>query len=122
MDTLNEKPEEGQISIDAAEDWWPFDDGDGVEDAEELEMLRDSERGEWRSVSNLAEEMERARAIARATMATWSEEQLAEVRRRVGAHTNGVPKPPPSLAGGGDTGDNPPQATIPERLPGGGSR
>ena len=113
MDTLDEMPEEGQISIDVVKDWGPFYDDDGVEDAEELEMLRDSERGEWRSVPNLAEETARARAIARATMATWSEEQLAEVRRRVDAYTNGVPQPPPSLAGGGDKGDNPPQGENP---------
>lgn len=34
---------------------WPFNDDDGVEDAEELDMLRSSERGEWRSVPNFPE-------------------------------------------------------------------
>ena len=92
---------------------WPFNDDDGVEDEEELDMLRSLERGEWRSVPNLADEMERARQIARNTIATWSEEQLAEVRRRAEARENGLWKSPPPLAGGGVTGDNPPQSETP---------
>ena len=61
---------------------WPFNDDDGVEDEEELDMLRSLERGEWRPVPNQEEVMERARAAARNTMATWSKEQVAEVERR----------------------------------------
>lgn len=90
---------------------WPF--GDLELDEYEQEMEASIATGEWRSVPNLAEEIERARAIARATMATWSEEQIAEVRRRVADRTNGAPKPPPSLAGDGDKGDNPPQGDNP---------
>ena len=85
---------------------WPFNDDDGVEDEEELDMLRSLERGEWCPVPNQEEVMERARAAARNTMATWSEEKLAEVRQRVEAKNNGVWKSPPPLAGNDASGDN----------------
>ena len=91
--------------------WWPY--GDLELDDYERELEESIARGEWRSVPNLGEEKERARQMARNTMATWSEEQLAEVRRRVEAKNNGAWKSPPPLAGGGVTGDNPPQNETP---------
>ena len=54
---------------------------------------------------NLEEEKERARQMARNTMATWSEEKLTEVRQRVEARNNGVWKPPAPLAGNDDSGE-----------------
>ena len=87
------------------DDPWPFNDDDGVEDAEELDLLRSFERGEWRLAPNQEAERERAREIARNTMATWSDAKLAEVRRRVEARENGARKYPP-LAGDGVSGDN----------------
>ncbi|MYC34598.1 MAG: hypothetical protein F4X64_15655 [Chloroflexi bacterium] len=109
--TDNENREPPFSQEELAELWpfdvpWPFNDDDGVEDEEELDMLRSLERGEWRSVPNLEEEMERARQMARNTMATWSEEKLAEVRQRVEAKNNGVWKPPAPLAGDSVSDDN----------------
>ncbi len=123
MDNLDNKEQGEQGMFIEGVGWWQFDDDDhGVEDAEELEMLREAERGEWRSVPNLEEEMERARATARATMATWSMEQLAEVERRAAARAangRGGEKSLSGLAGDGVTGDNPPQSETRERPPGG---
>ena len=85
--TDNENREPPFTEAELAELWpfdepWPFNDDDGVENDEELDMLRSFERGEWCPVPNPEEVMERARAAARATIATWSEEQVAEVERR----------------------------------------
>lgn len=88
--------------------WWPY--GDLELDEYEQELEASIAAGEWRSVPNLAEAKERARQIARNTTATWSKEQLADVKRRVAAKeadSGGKKKSPPPLAGGGDTGDNP---------------
>ena len=84
--------------------WWPY--GDLELDDYERELEESIARGEWRSVPNLAEEKERARQMARNTMATWSEEKLAEVRQRVEGKNNGVWKSPPPLAGNDASGDN----------------
>ncbi len=45
-------------------------DGNGVEDAEELEMLRSFENGEWKPVPNHEAELERYREMARVARAT----------------------------------------------------
>ena len=84
--------------------WWPY--GDLELDDYERELEESIARGEWRSVPNLEEEKERARQMARNTMATWSEEQLAEVRQRVEAKNNGAWKSPPPLAVDSVSGDN----------------
>ena len=97
--------------------WWPY--GDLDLDDYERELEESIARGEWRSVPNFEEEKERAREIARNTMASWSEEKLAEVRRRVEAMENGVLKPPPHLAGNDGTGDNSPASKTHQRPPGG---
>ena len=111
MDSRDANNGKRQASIET-EDWWPFDDDDGVEDAAEREMLEEAERGEWRSVPNLGEEMKRAREMARATMATWDQERLAAVARRWAGQRvkeDGAAKSPPPLAGDGVSGDNPAQ-------------
>ena len=147
--TDNENREPPFTEAELAEMWpfddpWPFNDDDGVEDAEELDMLRSFERGEWRPVPNHEELgewrpvpnheelgewrpvpnheelgewrpvpnheelMERARAAARATIATWSEEQLAEVERRAveraanGGKRDRAQSPLAGIAGNGD--------------------
>ena len=91
--------------------WWPY--GDLELDEYEQELEASIAAGEWRSVPNVEEEKARARQIARNTIATWSEEQIAEVRRRVEARDNGAWKSPPPLAGDAVTGDNPPQSETP---------
>jgi hypothetical protein len=85
--------------------WWPY--GDLELDDYERELEESIARGEWRSVPNLEEEMERARQMARNTMATWSEAQLSEVRQRVEAKNNGTWKSPPPLADDTVSSDNP---------------
>ncbi len=109
--TDNENREPPFSEDELAELWpfdepWPFNDDDGVEDEEELDMLRSLERGDWRSVPDLAEEIERARQMARNTMAGWNEEQRAEVRRHSEARINGSKGASP-LAGDSVTSDNP---------------
>ncbi len=104
----NENREPPFSDAELAELWpfeepWPFNDDDGVEDEEELDMLRSFERGEWRLAPDQEAERERAREIARNTMATWSEEQLAEVQQRAAARENGAWKSPLPLAGDGET-------------------
>ena len=72
-------------------------------------MLRSFERGEWRLAPDQEAERERAREIARNTMATWSEEQLAEVQRRAAARSKAPlirPRPLPAMARPIRTGDN----------------
>lgn len=91
--------------------WWPF--GDLELDEYEQELEASIARGEWRLAPDQEAERERARQVARNTMATWSEEQLAEVQRRVAARENGAWKSPPPLAGDAVTGDNPPQSETP---------
>ena len=91
--------------------WWPF--GDLELDEYEQELEASIARGEWHLAPDQEAEKERARQIARNTIATWSEEQLAEVRRRAEARENGAWKSPPPLAGSGVTGDNPPQSETP---------
>ena len=91
--------------------WWPY--GDLELDEYEQELEDSIARGEWRLAPDQEAEKERASQIARNTIATWSEEQLAEVRRRAEARENGLWKSPPPLAGGGVTGDNPPQSETP---------
>ena len=80
--------------------WWPF--GDLELDEYEQELEASIARGEWRLAPDQEAERERARKIARATMATWSEEQLAEVQRRAAARESGAWKSPPPLAGDGE--------------------
>lgn len=90
--------------------WWPY--GDLELDEYEQELEASIARGEWRSVPNLEEEIERARQIARNTMAGWSKEQLAEVERRAAereARGRYQHKSTP-LAGDGTSGDNPQQS------------
>ena len=94
--------------------WWPY--GDLEPDEYEQELEASIATGEWRSVSNLEEEKERARQIARNTTATWGEEQLADVKRRVAvreADSSGKVKSPPPLAGDVVKGDNPPESETP---------
>ena len=91
--------------------WWPY--GDLELDDYERELEESIARGEWRSVPDFEEEKERAREIAHNTMAKWSEEQLAEVRRRVAAMGNGALKPPQQLAGDGNSGDNSSESETP---------
>lgn len=89
---------------------WPFNDDDGVEDEEELDMLRSFERGEWRPAANHEAALESARAIARATMRTWDTERRAEVARRWGnqrINGEGAAEWRRPLAGDGVSGDNP---------------
>ena len=91
--------------------WWPY--GDLELDEYEQELEASIARGEWRLAPDQEAEKERARQIARNTIATWSEGQLAEVRRRAEARENGLWKSSPPLAGSGVTGDNPPQSETP---------
>ena len=113
----NENREPPFSDAELAELWpfdepWPFNDDDGVEDEEELDMLRSLERGEWHPVANHEAAIEYAREIACATMASWSKERLAEVERRWANKTvksNGAGKAPPPLAGDGVNSDNPAQ-------------
>lgn len=84
--------------------WWPF--GDLELDEYEQELEASIARGEWRLAPDQEAERERARQMARNTMATWSEEQLAEVRQRVEAKNNGAWKSPPPLAGDSVSDDN----------------
>ncbi len=91
--------------------WWPF--GDLELDEYEQELEASIARGEWRLAPDQEAEKERARQIARNTIATWSEEQLAEARRRAEAKDNGAWKSPPPLAGDAVTGDNPLQSETP---------
>ena len=81
--------------------WWPY--GNLVLDEYERELEESIKRGEWRLAPDQEGERERAREIARNTMATWSEERLAEVQRRAAARENGAWKSPPPLAGDGET-------------------
>ena len=86
--------------------WWPY--GDLELDEYEQELEASIARGEWRSVPNLEEEIERARQIARNTMAGWSQEQLAAVERAAAereAQGRNRHKSTP-LAGDGASGDN----------------
>ena len=81
--------------------WWPY--GDLVLDDYERELEESIARGEWRLSPDQEGERARAVAMARATMATWSEEQRAEVKRRVAqraADARARRKWPPPPAGG----------------------
>lgn len=106
----NEKREPPFSEEELAELWpfdepWPFNDDDGVEDAEELDMLRSSERGEWRSVPNFPEYKKRLEENLR----------IARLAGKVGPVDYDKPYPwskknsqAPSLplAGDGVSGDN----------------
>ena len=87
--------------------WWPY--GDLELDEYEQELEESVAAGEWRSVPNLEAEIERARQIARNTMAGWSSEQLAEVERRTverAAKSRKSGKSPSTLAGDSVSRDN----------------
>ena len=110
----NENREPPFSDAELAELWpfdepWPFNDDDGVEDDEELDMLRSLERGEWKPVANHEAELERYRTIAHTTIATWDKERLAAVRSRwanASVKDEGAEKSAPSLADDGNCGDN----------------
>ena len=83
---------------------WPF--GNLELDDYEREMEESVVGGEWRSVPRFEAGMEHACQAARNTIATWSEAQLVEVRKRVEAKNNGAWKSPTPLADDTVIGDN----------------
>ena len=87
--------------------WWPF--ADDLDEYEE-EIEASFARGEWRSAPDFEAEKERYEEIARATMATWTEEQLAEVKRLATERASNGPsgaETSSGLAGDGTSMDNP---------------
>ena len=114
----NENREPPFSDAELAELWpfeepWPFDDDDGVEDEEELDMLRSFERGEWIPVPDFAEHKKRIEEDLR----------IARLAGRIGPVPYDLPYPwskrgvaknaVPPLAGDAASGDNPPQSENP---------
>ena len=65
------------------EEPWPFNDDDGVEDEEELDMLRSFERGEWIPVTDFVEHKKRIEEDLR----------IARLAGRIGPVPYDVPYP-----------------------------
>lgn len=108
-DSENREPpfsEEELAELWPFDDPWPFSDDDGVEDEEELGMLRSFERGEWRSVPNFPEHKKHIEESLR----------IARLSGKVGPVDCDAPYPwskknrleeSQHLAGDAVTGDNP---------------
>ena len=91
---------------------WPFNDEDGVEDEEELDMLRSFERGKWVPTSEDEAVLKRHMELFREARKTGNYGPVDYDKPYPWSKTNHQGKSA-HLAGNDVTGDNPPENETP---------